>query len=160
MPLLFLFFPQFVHVFERFAFGLGNELPYKDGGDDADDAVKGVGKHVAELLAHVAGRHVIHGYEGRRYDEVEYPLEGYGYGYGRTTYGVGEDFGDEYPADGSPREHERGRVDHDADYRHDGRQGHEVAQGYHQGGGGHTYGAGDKQRLAAQLLDREYGQRG
>ena len=103
--MIFTVFPQFTHIFECLAFGLGDEFPYEDGGYDTDDAVKGVSKHVSEFVAHIAYAHVIHGNESRRYDEVEYPLECNGNGNGGSTYGVGEDFGDKHPAYWSPREH-------------------------------------------------------
>ena len=40
--MIFAVFPQFTHIFECLAFGLGDEFPYEDGGYDTDDAVKGV----------------------------------------------------------------------------------------------------------------------
>lgn len=101
------FLPEFGHVFEGLAFGFGHELVDEQGGNDTHDAVEGVDEAVAEFVAHVADADVVHRDEGRRDDEIEYPLEGYGDCHGGRSDRVGEDLGDQNPADGSPGEHER-----------------------------------------------------
>ena len=98
---LFLLFPQLGHVLQRLALGLRNHAPYKEGGNDTDDAVESVGEPVAEVVA-LCQVHVEHGHEGRRYDEVENPLEGNGNSHGSATDGVGENLGDEHPGNGTP----------------------------------------------------------
>ena len=100
--MIFAVFPQFAHIFESFAFGFGNEFPHEDSGNNTDDTIKGVCKHVSEFVAHIAHTHVIHGNESRRYDEIEYPLECNGDSNSGSTYGIGEDFGDKHPAYRSP----------------------------------------------------------
>ena len=120
--LLLFLLPKLGHVFQGLALRLGYKLPHEDGGNDANDSVEGIGEHVAELVTHLAQTHVVHGQEGGGDDEVEYPLESYGYGHSCTTDGVGEDFGNQHPADGSPAEHERSTVDHDAEHGHQRRK--------------------------------------
>ena len=68
--------PEAGHIFEGLALGLGDQAPYEDGGDDADDTVEGIGEEVAEAFSHGTQLHVVHGHEGAGYDEVEDPLEG------------------------------------------------------------------------------------
>lgn len=68
-------FPEGCHVFEGLALGLRNESGYKPCGDDADDAIHGVGEEVTEFLSHVAHAHIVDGHERARYNEVEDPLE-------------------------------------------------------------------------------------
>ena len=112
---------------------------------------------MAEVFAHRAQGHFVHGHEGTGNQEVEYPLEGYGNGRGLAADGVGEDFGNVDPADGPPAEHEGGAVDHDADDRHQGREGGHVGQRHGQGAQGHPQRARNEEGLAAQFLHREYG---
>lgn len=102
MLLLVAVAPEVGHVFEGLALGFGDEGGDEPCGDDADDAVEGVGEHVAELIAHAETVHVVHRHEGRRDDKVENPLECHGDGDSLRTDGVGEDFSDEHPADGAP----------------------------------------------------------
>lgn len=94
--------PEVGHVFEGLALGFGDEGGDEPCGDDADDAVERVGKHVAELVAHAETVHVIHRNEGRRDDEVENPLESHRDGHCLRTDGIWEDLGDEHPADRAP----------------------------------------------------------
>ena len=91
---LLVLLPELGHVFECLAFGFRNELPDKDRCNDTDDAIHAIDEPEAEAVGH---RH-----ERCRDNPVENPLESYGDGYGCTTDGVREDFGDEHPADGSP----------------------------------------------------------
>ena len=88
---LFVTLPELGHIFEGLALGLRNEFPYKESCKDADDSVKTVCEGVTEVLSHRAEAHVVHREEGRRYDEVEDPLEGYSYSYSSSTDGVRED---------------------------------------------------------------------
>ena len=112
-----LLLPESGHVFEGLSLRFRNKFPDEYGSENADDSVQAVGEGVTEIL-HRAEAHVVERKEGRRDDEVEYPLESHRYGYCRTTDGVREDLRDEYPADRPPAEHERGTVDHYADDRH------------------------------------------
>ena len=86
--------PKLGHVFESLALGLRDELPDEDCGNDADDAIHAIDEPEAEAVGH---RH-----ERCRDNPVEDPLESHGDGYGCTTDGVGEDFGNEHPADWTP----------------------------------------------------------
>ncbi len=94
--------PQGGHILKGLALGLGYEACHKPCGEHADDAVEGVCEAVAELISHAGERHVVHRYEGRRYDEVEDPLECHGDGHRLRAYGVREDLGDKYPAYRTP----------------------------------------------------------
>ena len=98
---LLLLFPEFGHVFEGLTLGFGNELPDEEGCKDADNAIEAVGEPVAEVIAW-SEVHIEHRHEGGGDDEVEDPLEGNGDGNGCSTNGVGEDLGNEYPADRPP----------------------------------------------------------
>ena len=115
---------------------------------------------MAEAVAHAEGLHIVHRHECRRHDEVEDPLESYCDSHGCTTDGVGEDLRDEYPADGAPGEHERCRVDHDADHRHERMELEEVDGSHTEGADSHADRTGDEQRLAAPLLYGEHGHEG
>ncbi len=153
--------PEVGHVLQRLALRLGHELPHKQGGHHADDAIQPVGKHVAEAVAHAARAHVVHRQEGGRDDEVEYPLERHRHGHRRPADGVGEYLGNEYPADGSPAEHEGSAVHHDAHHRHNSRHaGHHVADGHPEGAYRHARRAAYQQGLAPQLFHRKHRQEG
>ena len=156
---LLLALPEAGHVLERLALRLRHEAPYEQGSDEADRGVEAVGEPVAEVVA-LSEVHVEHGHERRRDDEVEDPLEGHGDGHGSATDGVGEDLGDEHPADGAPREHERGAVDHDREHRHHLEAGMTEGEGDAQCADAHADGAADEEGLAAQLLDGEDGDEG
>ena len=93
--------PELGHILEGLALGLGNEFPDKEGSDDADDAVESVGEPVAEVVT-LSQVHVEHRHKRAGNDEVADPLEGNGNSYSSAADGVGEDFGNEYPADGTP----------------------------------------------------------
>ena len=104
--------------------------------------------------------HVEHRHKGARHDEVENPLECYGNGHGSTTDGVRENLGDEHPADGTPREHERGRVDHDGDGCHKFHARVAESDGYTEGTESHTQRTVDEQGLASPFLHGEDGYQG
>ena len=159
MQWLFLAAPELGHIFEGLAFGLGHEAPYEEGGDDADDAVEAVGEPMAEVVAGLQV-HVEHRHEGGGDDEVEDPLEGYGNGHGSAADGVGEDLGDEHPADGAPREHEGGGIDHDAEHSDDLEASLAEGGGYAEGSECHAERAPDEERLAAPALYGEHGDEG
>ena len=109
----------------------------------------------------VAGRlHVEHGHERGADNPVEYPLESHSGGHGCATDGVGENLGNEHPADGAPRHHERGTVDHDAEHRHHLQSGLPEREGHAERTDGHAYRTGDEQRLAPPLLHGQDGHEG
>lgn len=157
--ILFSALPQLSHILERLTFSLRYETPDKESGEDAHQTVEAVGEPMTEVGAGMQV-HVEHRYERRAYQEVEDPLKGHGDGYCRTANGVGEDLGDEYPADRPPRKHEAGGVDHDAHHRDDAQRG--VAEGdcHTKGTDGHADGPPDEQWLAAYLLYGEHGDEG
>ena len=101
MVFLFPLAPELGHILEGLALSFGNELPDEYSCHNTEDAIESVGEPVAEVIA-FRQVHVEHGHERRGYDEIGYPLEGNGNGDGTATDGVGEDLGDEYPADGAP----------------------------------------------------------
>ena len=96
--------------------------------------------------------HVEHRYKRCAYNPIENPLEGNGYGHRRTTNSVGEDLGDEHPADGSPRHHERSTVDHDAKHRHHLQPCLPEREGHTESTNGHAYRTSYQQGLASPLL--------
>ena len=109
-----------------------------------------------ELVSHISQAHIVHGHEGGRHDEVEYPLERHGNGHCSATNGIREYFSNQHPADGAPAEHERSTVDHDADNSQHGRKPcHNVAKSHSESTYRHAYGAGDEERLASPFLDRK-----
>ena len=57
---LFLFLPKLGHIFQSLAFRFGYELPYEDGRHYADNAIKSISEHVAELISHFPEAHVVH----------------------------------------------------------------------------------------------------
>ena len=106
-----------------------------------------------ELVSHISQTHIVHRYEGGRYNEIEYPLEGYGNGYCSATDGIREDFSNQYPADGAPAEHERSTVDHDADNSQHGRKPcHNVAKSYSESTYRHADRPRDEQRFTSPFL--------
>ena len=110
---------------------------------------------MAEVVT-LAQVHVEHGDKGRGDNEVEDPLKRHGNGCGLTTDGVGEEFGHVDPADGAPREHKAGRIDHDGEHR-DGAQGCVAkGQGHAESANGHADGTADEQRFAPEALHREH----
>ena len=111
---------------------------------------------MAEVVA-LGEVHIEHRHEGAADDEVEDPLEGHGDGYGSATDGVGEDLSDEHPADGAPREHERGGIDHDRGGSDKLQARTAKRESHAKGSESHAKGTPDEQRLAAPLLDGEYG---
>ena len=158
---LFLFLPKLGHIFQSLAFRFGYELPYEDGRHYADNAIKSIGEHVAELISHFPEAHVVHRQESRRNNEVENPLECHRNSYCSATDGIREDFGNQYPADRSPTEHKRSAVNHNADngdYRR--KSCDDVTKRHTECSYGHTDGTGNKQRLASPFLNRKYGQQG
>lgn len=50
---LILFFPEAFDFFKGFAFGFGNELPYKPCGKDTHCSVYGIGKSMMEVFGQV-----------------------------------------------------------------------------------------------------------
>ena len=100
--------------------------------------------------------HVEHGHERRTHDEVRDPLECHSDSDGSTTDGVGEDLCDEHPGDGSPREHERGRVDEQRGSRHKCKTVIAECNSHAEGTEGHTQRTADEQWLASPLLDGEH----
>lgn len=100
--LLFAVAPEVGHVFEGLALGLRYEAPYEPGSHDTDYAVEGIHKHMSEAISHIAGTHVVERHESRRYDEIEYPLESHRHRHRGAADSVGEDLGDQHPADGAP----------------------------------------------------------
>lgn len=140
--------PEGRHLLEGLALGLGNRLPDEEGREKRHEGVDAVGAPDAPA----AQRR-----EGGRDEEVRDPLRRHGDGHGLRADGVGEDFRDEHPADGSPRHHERGRVEDDEDERRkaDGVGEREHGEGQH--ANHHSRGANHQQRLASHAVDREDG---
>lgn len=94
---VFILFPQFAHIFERFAFCLGHNTPYEECGEHTYHTIESVGEPMTEIRI-AGGLHVKHGYECGAYNPVEYPLESNGYGDRRAAYGVREYLGYQHPA--------------------------------------------------------------
>ena len=107
--------PYSAHVLECFALGLGNKFLDEDGRHDTQDTIQAVGEQVAHLVALMELK-VEHGHKRRADNPVENPLEGDCNSDGLATYRIGENLGDEHPADGSPAEHEACTVEQERNH--------------------------------------------
>ena len=160
--------PESAHVFERLALRFGHNAPDKEGSQQAYRAVKPVGEPMTELGGSRLGQHSVqqvpvlhlhieHRYERRGHDEIEYPLESHGDGNSPTADSVGEYLSNQHPTDGTPREHKRRSVHHDADHRQHFQPLMPECEGNTEGSDGHAKASADEKRLASELLDSEYG---